>query len=300
MKAAASAAADVERQSTLRSPIAHRGVGLHSGRVVSLRLLPAPAGTGLQFRLMGANQEVVAAFSATSSAVLSSDRATTLGEGRDASISTVEHLLAVLSMCEIDNLVIESEVGELPAFDGSARPILDWVRSGGRERQTARRSRWTVARAWELTEGDLSISIEPADRLSVEYAIDFDHPAIRRQSVALEGLDESVFEREVAGARTFGFESEINELQAAGLGLGGSLDNVVVLGERAVLNPEGLRFPNEFARHKVIDLLGDLALLGRPLAGRIRVERGGHALHHRFVAELLATDGLLVPVQTAR
>jgi len=161
------------------------------------------------------------------------------------------------------------------------------IRSAGVFRQRERRRTLRIRRPIEIRDGDRRIAIEPARDFRVSYAVDFDHPAIGRQELQLAPLDADRFDREISAARTFGFLRDVRALWGAGLARGGSLDNAVLLDEHRVVNPQGLRWPDEFVRHKILDLCGDLALLGVPLVGHVRVERGGHALHQRLVAEIL-------------
>jgi UDP-3-O-[3-hydroxymyristoyl] N-acetylglucosamine deacetylase len=173
-------------------------------------------------------------------------------------------------------------------MDGSAAPFVDWLRSAGRQVQSEHRPELAIEESFEIREGDRSIHVEPSDELRISYGIDFDHSCIGRQTFEILALDEKVFEHELAPARTFGFAQEVEALHEAGLALGGNLENTVVLGDEKVLNEGGLRWPDEFVRHKIVDLIGDLALLGARPKAHIRVERGGHRLHHRLVTELHA------------
>lgn len=259
-------------------------------------MCPADPGTGIVFLVRPDAQSAGVEISARQAAVRSAARATSLTDGNGTTLSTVEHLLATLYVLRIDNARIEVCGSEIPMMDGSALPFVDWVRSAGRRDQAQPRHTYAVQRRFEIREGDRWIRIEPFASLRVSYAIDFDHPSIGRQCLELPEVDETTFEREIAGARTFGFEHEIESLRAAGLAIGGSFENAVVLGEDRVLNASGLRWPDEFVRHKVIDLLGDLSLLGARIHAHIRVERGGHSLHHRLVQALLDRDDLLAPV----
>jgi len=182
----------------------------------------------------------------------------------------------------------------VPVMDGSALPFIQLLEQAGFYEQDVPRPRLQVARRVEIVQAERRISIEPADHFAISYAIDFAHPAIGRQALEVPRLDAVVFEEEIAPARTFGFLDEVDALWRAGLARGGSLENTVVLDENEVVNPEGLRFPDEFVRHKVLDLIGDLALLGVRIDGHVRVERGGHALHQHLVAALLE-EGALRP-----
>lgn len=282
-------------EATVARRVACRGLGLHGGDDVEIALNPAALGTGIVFEVASTAGSAPVEIPARFASVVSATRATCLTDGRGTTVSTVEHLLAALFALRIDNVRIDVLGSEIPMMDGSALPLVEWIRSAGRVEQGRPRLEYDLVRSFEVREGERSIRIEPDHRLSVSYAIDFDHPCIGRQSVCFPQLDESCFEREIAGARTFGFEREIELLRASGLALGGSFENAIVLGDAEVLNASGLRWPDEFVRHKVIDLLGDLSLLGARLNGRIFVERGGHGLHHRLVEGLLESVGLLVP-----
>jgi UDP-3-O-[3-hydroxymyristoyl] N-acetylglucosamine deacetylase len=293
-------------QSTIARKVVSRGFGLHSGEGVEMTLRPAPAESGIVFVLRDTAQvdgdEHHAAgieVPASIQRVYSSSRATTLAAEVDPSdgrpprlIATVEHLLAAIFALDIHNLRIEVSGSEIPVMDGSAAPFVVALRSAGRVTQDAPRRELEVAEPFEIREGDRSIRVEPANELSISYGIDFDHPKIGRQFFEVLKLDDKIFEQEIAPARTFGFLHEVEALRKAGLAIGGSLDTAVVLDEEEVLNEGGLRWPDEFVRHKVIDLVGDLALLGARPNAHIKVERGGHHLHHRLVEELAARMSL--------
>lgn len=202
-------------------------------------------------------------------------------------IATVEHLLAALFALEIDNVRVEVKGSEIPALDGSAARFVEWIRLAGRARQNANRRKLAVVEEFEIRDGDRWIRIEPADALRISYAIDFAHPCIGRQSLEIPSFDEKVFERDFAAARTFGFAHEVESLREAGLARGGGLENAIVLDDTSILNSGPLGWRDEFVRHKVIDLVGDLALLGASLHAHVRVEKGGHGLHHRLVQALV-------------
>lgn len=300
------------QQSTVARRIVCRGIGLHSGEAVEIALCPARPGSGIVFVVLGhgGNGSSGAGsgveIPARVDAIHSSSRATTLAlvpdEGLSASasmsvseagercrIATVEHLLATIFAFEIDNLRIEVSGSEIPAMDGSAAPFVDCLRRAGRTIQAGARDEFSIDRPIEIREGDRSIRIDPADELRISYAIDFDHPCIGRQSFDVTRLDEKVFERDLAPARTFGFAHEVEALHRAGLALGGRIENTLVLDDEKVLNEGGLRWPDEFVRHKIVDLIGDLALLGARPKAHIQVVRGGHRLHHRMVKALRAS-----------
>jgi UDP-3-O-[3-hydroxymyristoyl] N-acetylglucosamine deacetylase len=213
--------------------------------------------------------------------------ATTLSRG-EVRVATVEHLLAALYGLGIDNLRIEVDGPELPVMDGSAAAFVSLIRSAGIFRQSEPRRILRVRRPIEVRDGERRVRLEPSRDFRVSYAVDFDHPAIGRQEFELVAPDPEKFEREISKARTFGFLHEVHDLWEAGFARGGSLKNAVVLSDHGVLNPGGLRWRDEFVRHKVLDLFGDLALLGLPLQGHVRVERGGHSLHQRLLCAVLA------------
>ena len=274
----------MRQQQTLAERVSCTGTGLHSGAPVRLDLSPARAGTGIVFvRSDGAHRVEIPA---RASGVRSTRFATTLGSG-DASVATVEHLLAALYGLCIDNVRISVDGPEVPVMDGSAASFVYLIRSAGVRVQAAPREVLRVLEPIEIEECGRRIRIEPARGLRISYAVDFAHPAIGRQELEIDGLDARRFESEISSARTFGFLRDVRALWNAGLARGGSLDNTVLLDEASVVNPAGLRWPDEFVRHKVLDLVGDLALLGVSIDGHVKVECGGHALHHRLVAAML-------------
>jgi UDP-3-O-[3-hydroxymyristoyl] N-acetylglucosamine deacetylase len=274
----------LQLQQTLAERVSCTGTGLHSGASVRLELIPARAGTGIVF--VRTDRTHAVEIPARPGGVTSTRLATTLGSG-EASVGTVEHLLAALYGLGIDNVRVAVDGPELPVMDGSAASFVYLIRSAGVQVQREPRAVLRVLAPIEVDEGDRRIRIEPARGLRISYAVDFAHPAIGRQELKLDRLDPARFESEIASARTFGFLQEVRALWSAGLGRGGSLHNTVLLDDRRVVNQDGLRWPDEFVRHKVLDLLGDLALLGVAIEGHVKVERGGHALHHRLVAALL-------------
>jgi len=225
--------------------------------------------------------------------VVSTQMATSLGRG-DATVGTVEHLLAAVYSLGVDNLRIEVEGPEVPVMDGSAAPFVFLLRSAGFFEQRVAGRRLRIRKPLEVRDGERWIRIEPAHRLEVSYSVDYAHPAIARQRLERLAVDGRRFESELARARTFGFLQDVEALWRAGLARGGSLENTVVLDEQVVINPEGLRWPDEFVRHKVLDLVGDLALVGMPIAGHIHAQRGGHALHQQLVEAILESPGAWV------
>jgi UDP-3-O-[3-hydroxymyristoyl] N-acetylglucosamine deacetylase len=267
------------RQHTLAEKVSCTGIGSHTGAPVQMTLHPAAPDSGIVFvRTDGARPVEVPARPAS---IVSSRPDTCLGRG-ETTIGTVEHLLSALYALGVDNARIGIDGPELPVMDGSAASYVYLIRSAGLFPQRAPRCVLRMRRRVEVREGDRSISIAPGRSFRVTYAVEYDHPAIGRQQFRVRSLGADWFERELAAARTFGFLDEMDRLRCPS-----SLDNAVVLDDSGVVNGEGLRWPDEFVRHKVVDLLGDLALLGMPLQGHVRVERGGHGLHHRLLAALL-------------
>jgi UDP-3-O-[3-hydroxymyristoyl] N-acetylglucosamine deacetylase len=268
-------------QRTLRRSVTCAGIGLHSGHKVTLSLKPAPADSGIRFQRTDlAGSEIPAHVSH-----LSGRQQLQTGLVSDkASVDTVEHLLAALRSLGVDNVTVELNHPEVPIMDGSAAPWVYLIQDAGIKELAAPRHTIRVRKTIQVQDGDKRIALFPADRFKISYTISFDHPLLRHQQKTLD-LDEQVFMNEIAPARTFGFLKEVEMLRQRGLALGGSLENAIVLGETGVLNP--LRFEDEFVRHKILDVIGDLALVGYPIQGHLVVHRGGHALHTALAAELL-------------
>ncbi len=280
------------RQQTLADEVIVDGIGLHTGEPIRLRLLPAPAATGVVFIAQDGTRIPASAEHVTSTLL-----ATTIGRD-SASISTVEHLLAAIAGMGLDNVRIEVQGPELPIVDGSSRPFVEKILEAGLVEQRIEREVYVVSRPFTVRDGVKEATFWPAPQFRVSYTIDFAHPAIGEQR--WDGVvSPGVFAREIAAARTFGFLRDVEMLQASGLARGGSLDNAVVLDDTKVLNPDGLRFPDEFVRHKVLDAIGDLALAGRPIAGHLVAHRAGHDLIQRLVREMLA-DPANYEISTAR
>jgi len=275
---------------TLRREVACTGIGLHCGRPVRLRLLPAPAEHGIRF----ARTDVGVEIQATLAHIGSQDHATTLNcDG--VSIGTVEHLLAALAGLGVDDVRVELDGPEVPVLDGSATPFVILLHEAGLRPLAVPRQLLRVKEPVEVVHGAKSARLVPSEHFEVSYAIGFDHPLLRHQALSLRVTPRS-FTEQIAPARTFGFLREVELLRKSGLALGGSLENAVVIGETGVLNNK-LRFEDEFVRHKMLDAIGDLALLGHPLVGRLEATRAGHALHAAVATKLLATPGAfeLVP-----
>ncbi len=268
-------------QRTVRRQVSCAGIGLHSGQTVTLTLGPAPAGSGIRFlRTDVGGAEVEARLARLASA----HYATVLAQNGHT-VETVEHVLAALVSLGIDNVVVGLDHAEVPIMDGSALPFVDLIHEAGTRIQPAARRCLRVTRPVELARDGKRIALHPCDRFRITYSISFDHPLLRHQERTLT-VDEPAFVDEIAPARTFTFLKEIEQLRQHGYAIGGSLDNAVVVGEAGILN-HPLRFEDEFVRHKVLDAIGDLALIGMPVVGHLVVHRGGHDLHTALVAKVL-------------
>jgi UDP-3-O-[3-hydroxymyristoyl] N-acetylglucosamine deacetylase len=272
-------------QRTLKGAIGCRGVGLHTGRRVLMTLKPAPPGTGIVFRRTDAGAEIRARWENATDSRLS----TVLANGSGVEVGTVEHLLAALAGAEIDNAIVELDGPEVPIMDGSAAPFLFLIARAGIREQQERRRAIRVLKPVSVAFGGAMASLIPDPGFSMSFEIDFDNPLIRRQEITLV-WDEGAFERELARARTFGLVDDLDRLRAAGLVRGGSLDNAVVVSGNRVLNTGGLRYADEFVRHKLLDAYGDLYLAGGPIIGHFRGVRSGHALTRRLLAALFADE----------
>lgn len=269
-------------QNTIRDAVGTEGIGLHTAVHSHLRLVSAPADTGIVFRRTDLDNFEIEAHGKNVARV---SYATSLMKN-GVLLSTTEHLLAALYSCGIDNVFVEIDALELPILDGSARPFVELLERAGVRQLRKRRKYLKVVKPLEITEGDRKIGIYPADRFLVSCFIDFPHPLIGCQNTEIRVSADS-FCRELAAARTFTFVDEIEKLRAMGLIRGGSLENAIVLAADGLVQGE-LRFADEFSRHKALDLIGDLALLGRPLKALVVAHKAGHALHTRLVTRLLA------------
>lgn len=268
-------------QRTLRRSITCAGIGLHSGNRVTLTLRPAPADFGIRFRRTDlGGLEIPARIEH----VASLNYATGLSFA-GATVETVEHLLAALVSQGVDNVAVELTTPEVPIMDGSAAPFVYLIQEAGIRKLNTPRRYLKVLRPLSLAHGDKHIAIYPSDDFRVSYTISFDHPLLRHQTRSVV-VDPESFAEELAPARTFGFLKDLEMLRQQGLTLGGSLDNAIVLGETGILN-NTLRFDDEFVRHKILDAIGDLALVGHPIIGHVVAHRGGHALHTALGAQLL-------------
>ena len=282
------------KQRTLKTLIKASGVGLHTGQKVRISLRPAPPDTGIVFRRIDLPSpvEVPARAELVGEARLAS---TLIKDG--AKVHTVEHLMSALSGLGIDNAFIDLDSPELPILDGSAAPFALLLQQAGLEEQGAPKRFLRVRKTIEVKEGDKWARLEPYEGFRLSFSIDFRHPAIERttQSVSVD-FAETSYLKEIARARTFGFMHEVEDLKGSGLALGGGLDNAVVLDDQGVLNADGLRFADEFIRHKLLDAIGDLYLIGRPLLGAFTAHKSGHALNNKLARAALADPAALETV----
>lgn len=271
----------MRNRQTLGTVAMIEGVGLHSGRNVTMRLLPAKTGSGIVFVRTDAGGREIPALLRNAGP---SFYATVLQQG-DLRISTIEHLMAALYSLQVDDLRVELDGPEVPIMDGSSRPFVDLVMNAGLREQPTPRQYMNILRPVILTDADKKISVYPCREYRVTYAIDFDHPQLGYQELTASLWKAEDFRQKLAPARTFTFEKEVDALRRKGLARGGSLDNAVVIGESGLLN-RSLRFPDEFVRHKMLDLTGDLSLLGYPLRGHVIAYRAGHDLHGRLARKI--------------
>jgi UDP-3-O-[3-hydroxymyristoyl] N-acetylglucosamine deacetylase len=271
-------------QSTLRAPCRIRGVGLHSGQYTGISILPAPADSGIVFRVQEGDRQVD--IPARTEYVTKTVLNTTLGRD-DQQVCTVEHLLAALAGLEIDNAIIVTDGHEIPAMDGSAHPFVARLMEVGRKIQPVQRKYLRILKPVFVEEGDRFAGLYPAPETRLVFSIDFDHPAIQTQTYKVRLTPQS-FVTELCRARTFGFIEDLEVLQEKGLARGAGVENAVGLSrEGQVLNVEGLRYPDEFVRHKMVDAIGDLSLSGYPILGEFRGVKSGHALHNKLLALLV-------------
>jgi UDP-3-O-[3-hydroxymyristoyl] N-acetylglucosamine deacetylase len=273
-------------QLTIQHPVEIDGIGLHTAVESHLRLVPAPADTGIVFRRVDLDNFEIEAHVRNVARV---SYATSLMK-QGVLISTTEHLLAALYCCGIDNIYVELNALELPILDGSSRPFIEMLAQAGTRRLRRHRHHIHVVKPLEFSDGDRRIGIYPADEFRVHCFVDYHHPCAGPQEFEMS-VNRDTFSRELAPARTFTFVKELVALQKMGLIRGGSLANAIVMDDNSILNGP-LRFPDEFVRHKALDLIGDLALVGRPLQARIVAHKAGHALHTQLVTRLLEDHSL--------
>jgi UDP-3-O-[3-hydroxymyristoyl] N-acetylglucosamine deacetylase len=272
------------RQRTVRDDVSCTGIGLHSGEKVRLTVKPAPPDSGIRFirKDLTHNRAIKAHFDN----VVDTQLSTTVGSN-GTKVSTIEHLMAAFFGLGIDNARVELDGPEVPIMDGSAAPFVFLLKSIGIKEQKKPKNFIILKRTLRVQDGDKSISIHPSKELKITYTIDFQHPLLKNQKYELHfsGKD---FITEISRARTFGFLNDVQALRDAGLGLGGSLDNAIIVDDFRILNEDGLRYRDEFVRHKILDFLGDIAILGAPIIGHFVVERSGHTLNQAILKKLIA------------
>lgn len=274
------------RQRTLKNSIRATGVGLHTGEKVFLTLRPAPANTGIVFRRTDLDFEV----KATATAVGDTRLSTCLVQD-GVRIATVEHLLSALAGLGIDNCYVDLSAAEVPIMDGSAAPFVFLIRSAGLKEQEAPKRFVRITEPVQVVDEDKWVAFEPFEGFKVSFTIDFEHPVFLKEHAWAEvDFSSTSFVKEVSRARTFGFMREIEALRASRLALGGSLDNAIVVDDYRVLNEDGLRYRDEFVKHKILDAIGDLYLLGSSLIGSFHGHKSGHALNNRLLRKLLENE----------
>ncbi|MGE0029517.1 MAG: UDP-3-O-acyl-N-acetylglucosamine deacetylase [Steroidobacteraceae bacterium] len=274
------------QQRTLKNSIRATGIGLHTGRKVLMVLRPAPPNTGIVFRRVDLEPPIDIPARATN--VTETTLGTTLAVG-DAGVSTVEHLLSAMAGLGVDNAFVELTADEVPIMDGSAGPFVFLIQSAGIELQSSAKRFVRVRRRVEVEDGDKWARFEPHEGFRVNFEIEFDHPVFRRHAQrATMDFSTTTFLREVSRARTFGFMRDMEALRGRNLALGGTLDNAIVLDDYRILNEDGLRYEDEFVRHKILDAIGDLYLLGHSLIGEFTGYKSGHGLNNRLLRTLLA------------
>lgn len=278
----------VNSQRTINSPISCNGIGLHSGVNVKMRLLPADVDSGIVFRRsdFGSANGVVAA---NYKNVTTTNLGTTIANEYGAKVSTIEHLMAAIWGCGIDNLIIEIDNMEVPIMDGSSEPFVFLIECAGINIQDKPRRVIEIIKTVTVSDKDKIITVEPAKEFSVDLKIDFNHSQITKLNYDFKSAFSS-FKNDLCRARTFGFEKEIAMLHSMGLAKGGSLDNAIVVGENGILNKEGLRYDDEFVRHKTLDFIGDIYLAGSYIVGHFNASKSGHGLNNKLLHQLLQDE----------
>ena len=274
----------MRQQQTVAQTVSCTGVGLHTGLPATLTLRPAPPDSGIVFVVSDGQRQV--SLNASVHHLVPTELCTALSMN-GTSVKTVEHILSALVGLEIDNVIVEVDAPEVPVMDGSAGPFVRLIKQAGILQQDRRQAFLKIIRPIEVSDGNRRVVIEPSPCTRLTYSIQFNHPMIGHQTYSFD-WGASPFEQEIAEARTFGFLHEVEALWARGLGRGGTLDNTVVLSKEGIVNQSGLRFEDEFVRHKILDLIGDLALLGVPFIGHLIADRSGHALHTKLITQILA------------
>ncbi len=275
-------------QRTLSADVCLSGIGVHSGKTTHLTIKPAQENHGIKFRRVDqpGTQDIPALFKL----VVDTSLATVLGTNDGTIVSTIEHLMACFAGLGIDNALVEMDEYEMPIMDGSAREFTRAIKTVGIKEQSSPKHAIIMKTPLEVTQGDKFVRILPEPCFKISCTIDFDHPLIGCQALEFD-QEKNDFEAEISGARTFGFIKDIEMLKRFSLGKGGSLDNAIIIDNDKILNAGGLRWPNEFVRHKILDSLGDFSLLGMPIQGHIITHKSGHTLNHLFIKKFLDEKG---------
>jgi UDP-3-O-[3-hydroxymyristoyl] N-acetylglucosamine deacetylase len=271
-------------QKTVKDKVIFSGIGLHSGKEVTMTLRPADAGTGVVFHRLDLSPSV--SIEAKAGNVVNTRLSTTIGKG-GATVSTIEHLMAALTGCGIDNVHVDIDGPEVPIMDGSAAPFVRVLREIGTRVLNRPKKYLVIKKPITVIDGDKRISVIPSRYYRISFDMRFNHPVVNNQFRSMKFSEEG-FDRDFAAARTFGFLIEVETLKANGLARGGSLDNAVVIGDEGILNEGGLRYQDEFVRHKIMDSVGDLSLAGYSLIGHVKAYKSGHDLNHKLVTEILS------------
>jgi len=276
-----------QNQQTIEESISITGIGLHSGKSVEIKLLPAEVDHGIKFiRIDKKTDNVIdAVWSNVSETVLS----TTISNQSGIKISTIEHLMSALSGLHIDNLIIFINASEVPIMDGSSKPFVDLIENVGIKIQNKKRKLLNIKKTIEVKKDNSSAKIIPSNQFSIDFEIDFPSQLVSKQSCQLQLINGN-YKTDVAAARTFGFEKDVEYLRSNGLALGGSLENAVVVGENEILNKDGLRYSDEFVRHKILDSIGDLYLAGSPIIGYFFGNKSGHHLNNQLLRKLFSDE----------
>ena len=274
-------------QQTIEDSLIVKGIGLHSGKDVEVKLEPAEVDNGIKFIRVDSkkNNIIEAIWSNVSETLLS----TTIANEYGLKISTIEHLMSALSGLHIDNLNIYINTAEVPIMDGSSRPFVDMIEKIGIKKQNKKRNFLNVKKIIEVSHNNSSVKIIPNNQFSIDFEIDFPSQLVSRQSCQLQLINGN-YKTDIAAARTFGFEKDVEHLRSNGLALGGSLDNAVVVGENEILNKDGLRYTDEFVRHKILDSIGDLYLAGSPIIGYFYGNKSGHYLNNQLLRKLFSDE----------
>jgi len=271
-------------QRTIKKPVNCTGIGLHSGKKVNLAIKPAPVNHGIKFiRTDLLNSPGITAHF---NQVVDTSLATVIGSD-GCIVSTIEHVMASFAGLSIDNALVELDAYEVPVMDGSAGPFIEMIKRAGIKNQSAPRHFFLIKEPIMLEEADKSVSVYPSATFKITYTIEFNHPLIKKQTYSID-LSDEIFESTISRARTFGFLHEVEYMKRYGLALGGSLENAVVIDKDSIVNEDGLRFENEFVRHKILDCLGDFSLLGMPVLGHLIVVKSGHAFNHAFLEKFFS------------